>query len=116
MTLTEHFSGSHTAMHARAQPPDSQPSDLIGTDADGKVRIDRVIPLPWVMGVIGAGIVNAAAMYYGQQQLIEKVGDMRTEIRAISAAIAIGSNRDTEHSMMLQQLDRRITQLEGRRP
>jgi hypothetical protein len=99
-----------------AQPPDSLPGDFIGKDSTGRVRIDRVIPLPWVMGVIGAGIVNAAAMYYGQQQLIEKVGEMRSEIRAITAAISLASTRDTEHSMRLQSLERRMDQIEGRRP
>ena len=104
-------------MSARhTQAPDSLPSDLVGKDASGRVRIDRVIPLPWVMGVIGAGIINAAAMYYGQQQLIEKVTDMRTEIRAITAAISLASTRDTEHSMRLQQLERRVDQLETRKP
>jgi hypothetical protein len=103
-------------MTRRNLPPDSQPNDLIGTDASGKVRIDRVIPLPWVMGVIGAGIVNAAAMYYGQQQLIEKVTDMRAEIRAITAAISLAATRDTEHSMRIQNLERRVDQLEARKP
>lgn len=103
-------------MTRRNLPPDSQPNDLVGTDASGKVRIDRVIPLPWVLGVIGAGIVNAAAMYYGQQQLIEKVTDMRAEIRAITAAIALAATRDTEHSMRIQNLERRVDQLEARKP
>ena len=103
-------------MTLRNLPPDSLPTDLVGSDASGKVRIDRVIPLPWVLGVIGAGIVNAAAMYYGPPQLIEKVTDMRAEIRAITAAISLAATRDTEHSMRIQNLERRVDQLEARKP
>lgn len=84
-------------------------------DDSGRLRIDRVIPLPWVMGVIGAGVVNAAAMYYGQQQLIEKVGEMRTEVRGVTAAIAAGTNRDIEHSLRLQTLEQRVNQMESRK-
>jgi len=104
-------------------PSDSLPGDLVGTDSAGNVRIDRVIPLSWALGIIGGVLILAAQQYYGQQQLIEKVADMRTEykataveIRAITNALSNASTRDTEHSMLLQALERRVTQLEGRRP
>lgn len=102
-------------MTDRSKHPDTRPGDVVGTDDSGRVRIDRVIPLQWVMGIIGAGVINAAAMYYGQQQLIEKVGEMRTEIKAITSAIIAASNRDIEHSMRLQTLEQRVTQMENRK-
>lgn len=97
------------------RPQESLPGDLIGTDGSGKVRIDRVIPLHWVIGIIGAGFVNAAATYYGQQQLIEKVSDMREEIRSITAAINTGARSDMEHATRLHALERRMDQLESRK-
>jgi len=102
-------------MTDRTKHPDTRPGDVVGIDETGRVRIDRVIPLQWVMGIIGAGVINAAAMYYGQQQLIEKVGEMRNEIKAITSAIVAASNRDIEHSMRLQTLEQRVTQMENRK-
>lgn len=107
------------------KPPvsDSQPGDLVGTDSAGNVRIDRVIPLSWALGSIGGVLILAAQQYYGQQQLIEKVADMRSdykataaEIRSITSALSNALSRDTEHSMLLQALDRRVSQLETRKP
>jgi hypothetical protein len=94
---------------------DSRPDDLIGSDASGRVRIDRVIPLHWVIGIIGASAINAAATYYGQQQLIEKVAEMRGEIRAITSSLAAGVNQGTEHSMRLRAIERRLDQIELRK-
>ena len=31
----------------------TRPGDLVGQDASGRVRIDRVLPLPWVLGILG---------------------------------------------------------------
>jgi hypothetical protein len=85
---------------------DTQPGDRIGTDSVGRVRIDRVIPLPWVMGIIAAGVMNAASMYYGQQQLITIVAELKGEVRAINSGMAAAQNRDTEHTLRLQALER----------
>ena len=96
-------------------PTDSLPGDLIGKDAAGRVRIDRVIPLPWVLGIIGAGVMNAAAMYYGQRQLIEAVAELKTDVRGLVSGVAASVNRDTEHSLRIQALERRVDQLETRK-
>jgi len=110
-------------MTRRNLPPDSQPNDLVGTDASGKVRIDRVIPLPWLIGIVGAGVISSAQQYFGQQRLIDEVKELRGEMRVMTQAAALSSNRDTEHSMLIQGLqrdsqekDRRIANLEARKP
>jgi hypothetical protein len=85
---------------------DTQPGDRISTDSVGRVRIDRVIPLPWVLGIIAAGVMNAASMYYSQQQMISVVAELKGEVRAITAGMAAAQNRDTEHTLRLQALER----------
>lgn len=115
--------------HRNPLPPDTQPNDLVGKGPDGKWRIDRVVPFQWLMGIIGGVLVLAAQQYYAQQQLIEKVSDMRTEykataaeIRAITSSLSSASTRDAEHSLLIQALqrdaqekDRRIAALENRK-
>lgn len=93
-------------------PPDSQPTDLVGTDHTGRVRIDRVIPLQWVLGVIAAGVVNAAAMYYGQQQLIAGLAELKAEVRTLTQTSTTGQLLDREHTLQIADHERRLTNLE----
>jgi hypothetical protein len=96
-------------------PPDSRPGDLVGRDTAGKVRIDRVIPLPWLVGMMAAIVAQAAALYYGQQQTIEKVGELRADVRSLNGSAAVAATRDVEHTMRLQALERRVDVIETTR-
>lgn len=98
------------------QAPDTKPGDFVGTDSSGRVRIDRVIPLHWVLGIILAGVLNAAATYYGQQQLVATVAELKTEVRATNDARAAMNNKLTEHSVELGAIKRRVEMLESRKP
>ena len=95
--------------------PDSRPGDLVGRDDSGRVRIDRVLPLPWVIGMmVGIGL-QAATLYYGQQQVAEKVLELRSDVRALNNATQTAATRDVEHSMRIQSLERRVDVIETAR-
>ena len=92
---------------------DSRPGDFIGRDESGRIKIDRVIPLPWLLGILGAVAVNAAAMYYGQQQMIEKVSELKLDVKALASTAAHLNGRDIEHGMRIQALERRVDAVES---
>lgn len=93
---------------------ETKPGDLLGTDAAGRVRIDRVIPLTWVLGIVGAGIVNAAVAYSTQQQLIANVQVLATEVKELRIEVRALSARDVEQGVRLAEHERRIQALEAR--
>jgi hypothetical protein len=92
----------------------TKPGDLVGTDSNGRVRIDRVIPLTWVLGIVGAGIVNAAVAYSTQQQLIAQVGALAAEVKELRIEVRALSARGVEHGVRLAEHERRIQALEVR--
>lgn len=95
-------------------PTATKPGDFVGTDPSGRVRIDRVIPLTWVLGIVGAGIVNAASMYYGQQQLVTQVALLAGEVKELRIEVRALSSRDVEQGVRLAEHERRIQALEAR--
>lgn len=95
---------------------ESRPGDLVGRDSAGRVRIDRVIPMPWLIGMIGAILLQAAALYYGQAQVAERVAELRADVRSLNSAGAAAATRDVEHAMRIQALERRVEIVESARP
>jgi hypothetical protein len=92
----------------------TKPGDLLGTDASGRLRIDRVIPLTWVLGIVAAGIVNAAVAYSSQQQLIAQVATLAGDIKELRIEVRALSARDVEQGVRLAEHERRIQALEAR--
>ena len=95
--------------------PETRPGDLVGRDSAGRVRIDRVIPMPWLIGMIGAILVQAAALYYGQAQVAERVAELRADVRNLNSAGAVAATRVVEHTMRIQALERRVEIVESAR-
>ncbi|MCL4695460.1 MAG: hypothetical protein KJ023_00135 [Burkholderiaceae bacterium] len=93
----------------------TKPGDLVGRDASGRIRIDRVIPLPWLVGLMLALAGNAATMYYGQQQLAGDMADLKTEVRALATWQGQSLAKDAEVAVELRELRRRVEILEQRR-
>lgn len=101
----------------KSAPHDSKPHDLVGTDVTtGRMRVDRVVSMQWVLSIIGTIIAAGASIYYGQQQLIKEFAEMRLEMRAFSAALSASSTKDTEHTLRLQSLEKRVDMIEARKP
>lgn len=94
----------------------TRPGDLVGQDASGRVRIDRVLPLPWVLGILGVVIAQAATLWFQVQAGTEALREMRTDLRAMSLAQNQALVRDAQREGDLRELRRRIEQLEARRP
>ena len=93
----------------------TKPGDLVGHDAQGRVRIDRVLPLPWVLGSLGAVIVQAVAGYYQLQQATDQLREMRSRLDAVLSWQSLQQVSDAEHRAEIRELRRRVEQLEARR-
>lgn len=94
----------------------TKPGDLVGHDAEGRVRIDRVIPLQWVLGMLGAVVVQAMASYYQLQQATDQLREVRARLDGMIAWQGAAQISDAEHRSDIRELRRRIDQLEARRP
>lgn len=95
--------------------PDSRPGDFIGRDVSGRIKIDRVIPLPWLVGICGAIVAQAAAMYYGQQQIAEAVRELKGDVRELTNGASAAASKDVEHTLRIQAVERRVDILERAR-
>lgn len=101
---------------------DTRPGDLIGADTEGRIRIDRVIPLPWLLGVVALMLLQAASVYRqalqldaGQTQLRDLVIELKAEVRLLREASTAKDLKDTAHDVRLLEHERRITALEARK-
>jgi len=91
---------------------DTRPGDLMGPDSHGELRISREIPLPWLVGIVFGLFVQAAAVWFGQQQITKDVVELKTTIRQASDTLAAMTGKDIEHSLKIIEMDRRINALE----
>lgn len=95
-----------------AEPPITRPGDLVGRSSDGSVRIDRVIPLQWVLGMLGVVIAQAATLWFQVQAGTEAIKEVKVELRAMSSwqsqALVKGAEVDSD----IRELRRRIEALE----
>ena len=91
---------------------DSRPGDFIGRDAGGRVKIDRVLPLPWLIGIMGAIGLQAVALYYGQQRLADTVVEMKVDVKSLANGASAAAARDVEHTLRIQSLERRVEAIE----
>lgn len=95
--------------------PTTKPGDLIGHDSDGRVRIDRVLPLPWLLGIVGGIALQGVALYYGQQQQAESVREIKSELKAMATWQASVLVKDADQAADIRDLRRRVEALEARR-
>lgn len=93
----------------------TKPGDLVGHDSEGRVRIDRVIPLPWVMSILGVVLLQAATLWFQVQAGTEAIKEMRTDLRSMSTWQNQALVKDAQIDGMLNDLRRRIEQLEHSR-
>jgi hypothetical protein len=91
---------------------DTKPGDLMGPDSHGDIRISREIPLPWLVGIAVGLFVQAASVWFGQQQMAKDVIELKATIRQASDTLAAMTGKDIEHSLKLIEMDRRINALE----
>lgn len=93
----------------------TKPGDLVGQDSDGRVRIDRVIPLQWVLSILGAVVLQGMAGYYQLQQATEQLREMRSRLESFASAQSLQAVHDAEQASEIRELRRRIESLEAKR-
>ena len=79
------------------------------------VRVTREVPFPWLVGLVGMGIANAAVMYYKQSEQDKKMTDILTELRQITATVNQNNLKDVEHDLKIADIQRRLLVLETKR-
>lgn len=97
-------------------PSETKPGDLTGVDSrSGAIRIDRVIPLHWVLGLIGAIALQAVLLWQGQQAQAKAIGDMASQVTTLATKVEAKNLKDIEHDLRLDEHARRINALENRK-
>lgn len=93
--------------------PTTQPGDFVGRARDGSIRIDRVIPLQWVLGMLGVVIAQAATLWFQVQAGTEAIKEMKVDVRAMtswqSQALVKGAEVDSD----IREIRRRLEALEA---
>lgn len=79
---------------------------------DPPVKITREVPLPWLIGGTVGLIVQAVTLWIGQQNQGQAIKDMLMEVRELRASAAAGGLKTVEHTLKLEDHERRIGALE----
>ena len=85
----------------------------MGSDSDGRVVIDRRIPLTWALGLVGAVALQAVLMYVKQDNFTEKMSELTGEVKAMRASTSGMTERQIEHTMILRDHERRLNEMTG---
>lgn len=93
------------------QDRDTAPGAL---DHHVPLKVTREIPLWGVLTVIAALGAQAVALYYGQQRLVEKMGEVSAEVRALAASSRQADADRVATRMQIDELARRVAELERR--
>ena len=100
---------------------DTQPGDMVHRDEqDRPIRISREIPLPWLLGMLGALALQAIAIYYGQQEHARLLVTQQRSIESASAEIKIVAQGIStvnlsivKHDMQIDDMRSRLSQIES---
>ena len=92
---------------------------------DPPVKITREIPLPWLVGIVAAGFLQAALMYFKQEtqgaaieklslSQTEEIRKLSTQVQQLSTDIGTKNLKDVEHDLKIADHERRVLSLEAR--
>lgn len=90
---------------------DTQPGDLPRV----RTLVEWKLPLPWILGVIGAFAIAAMGLYYQVGTLIETQKDMKEQFKALQIAVNSGNSQATTLAGQIEILKFRIEALEAER-
>lgn len=93
----------------------TKPGDLVGQDAEGRVRIDRVLPLPWVLSMLAAIAVQAVVTWQQGQTTTETVRKIESRLDAMVTLQGAAQIADAELRAEVRELRRRLDAMEARR-
>ncbi len=95
-----HDQGHHMA-HTRHEDP-------VG------LKVSREIPLPWLVGIVAAGFLQAVLIYYKQDAQAEAIIKLTKEVQTLSAALGGKDLKDLEHDIRIADLQTRMTDVQSR--
>jgi len=61
------------------------------------LKVSREIPLPWLIGIVAAGFLQAALVYYKQDAQAEQIAKLIKEVQTLSTALSGKDLKDLEH-------------------
>lgn len=93
----------------------TKPGDLVGQDAEGRVRIDRVLPLPWVLSMLAAIAVQAVVTWQQGQNTTETVRKIESRLDAMVTLQGAAQIANAELRAEVRELRRRLDAMEARR-
>jgi hypothetical protein len=78
------------------------------------LRVSRDIPLPWLIGIVFALIVQAAMMYYQLNAVVDAQAKTTMEIEKLRATLGSKDLKDLEHDIKIADLQSRLSAIEVR--
>lgn len=82
---------------------------------DPPVKITRDIPLPWLLGLLGAFFVFAATMYFTQQRQAELLIEMKAQMQKLIDGQDSKLQKDLERDFDIREMKGRVAALERER-
>jgi cell division protein FtsL len=80
---------------------------------DPPLKVTREIPLPWLITSLLALIVQAVAMWFGQQALVQSNRDLVGEVRELRSTVNSGALKAERLEQQLGDVQRRLAILEA---
>jgi len=78
------------------------------------LKVSREIPLPWLVGIVAAGFLQAALVYYKQDAQAEAIVKLTKEVQALTTALGGKDLKDLEHDIRIADLQTRMTDVQSR--
>lgn len=78
------------------------------------MKVSREIPLPWLIGIVAAGFLQAALVYYKQDAQAEAIVKLTKEVQALTTALGGKDLKDLEHDIRIADLQTRMTDVQTR--
>lgn len=78
------------------------------------LKVSREIPLPWLVGIVAAGFLQAALVYYKQDAQAEAIVKLTKEVQALTTALGGKDLKDLEHDIRIADSQTRMTDVQTR--
>ena len=91
----------HTMTHTRHEDP-------MG------LKVSREIPLPWLIGIVAAGFLQAALVYYKQDAQADAIVKLTKEVQELKSVLNAKDLKDLEHDLKIADLQTRMADMQSR--
>ena len=79
---------------------------------DPPIKVTREIPLPWILGLLGAFFVFAATMYFTQQRQAELLVELKAQVQKLVDGQDVKGAKDQDRDLDIRELKGRVAALE----